>query len=43
MAEFAERDKINENRTGIPTRLKERMELRTGYICLKIPVCALIR
>lgn len=30
MAEFAEREKINENRTGIPTQLKERMEQRTG-------------
>lgn len=30
MAEFAEREKISENRTGIPTQLKERMEQRTG-------------
>lgn len=30
MAEFAAQEKIKENRTGIPTRLKERMERRTG-------------
>ena len=30
MVEFAEREKKKENRTGIPTQLKERMEQRTG-------------